>query len=867
MLHFSAKGTGVIYVNLPEGFMANQMHIVPNAIYNTHYSVSANLSDGSSTMVHEGLTMTDKNIQWTVPEDAVSLVITMDCAQQGGMIGGFVEDAEPIVVEEGDIPSSWREVNAPTSGYISSEEDRNTLIERYEDLGHHFTVNMNNPLLVRTDDPAVLELMYIQHPEWRDLSPSEIIANSVPDNLSPHDYAEMVSYQTNLLIGQHGDAYNAARDILVNQNDNTGIELQHALTVSTNRSIHDAKNKFDDDMESLTFRNSLGMVFSQNVSNPNYHPVDVAAMYQEELDAIRDHFQTLIDQANGLVIADGGDVLPPAGDALTEFMDSLPEDLRELFMSLNNEQREALYATLNNKSFLAGVGIGDSNVMVASEGGEIAATSGIDMGEAYEAVGVNVSEVDSNGDVRFIWGNVELDRVNLYAIMEGNTSGKILQSNLPEAGSYIASNSSLGKLDDGTYRLVLTGIGGNVVGVSNNTFIVGDGVDSSNNNVSIDEVFTEGNPSDGVDDSGVSDDGLYVTDGGDDETDDGGDPTETSRGMTVETQAFFDKLPQVSQDAFLAVYDGGTWLERDATDEELKVGRVLVENAGSDIALAIGIAYADSPTEVAAFAEVAVNTYILSTDVVNEDNESSVEHGAGDGNLSWEGVFGWLEDTSPEHITNDSQAAYQGIMTTIEVASQDNNSTISNPLKQLEADELEGEFTVMLQSHNVEFAKMDSKFDHLSLLIIPQNQEHYMNNTMFGHSNGQIAFSIGGNWGSSLTAAFNRSSDMKDHHQNRMIQLEMPDKYLSTAEWVTDLYNSTINFQEESAARKIDYDLFASNNPDMLGRYNGHNSNSFITGLLIATSTSIPPIENLLEGQRHSGWDRPVPLEYYRNDI
>ncbi|MBT4021741.1 hypothetical protein HOD71_00780, partial [Candidatus Peribacteria bacterium] len=648
-IHFSPRHKGVLYVNLPDGVMANQMHVVPNAIWATHVTVNGRVADGENVMLFDEFIMDEKDIQWDIPEDVVGIGAYFESGNQGGSIGSFVVDAAPLV-EEGDIPSSWKNVKVSKTGF-SSEERRHELTERLQELQRHYIVDMNHPLQVKTDDAAIQELMYRSRPEWRNENTDEIIANKMPSHLSEgsSDYSKEFAYQRKLLIQQWGYVFSESRSSLYNTNHNNGVAIEYATQLVLDQSISNPKSKFDNDMESARFRRNLGMVTDAPVSggNPNYHYVDVVNMNLNEITAIMDHFQGLIDIARRLPILDGGNSLPPAGDALTEFMDSLPEDLRELFMSLNNEQREALVAVMNNEGFLDNVALTTNGIMIAYEGGQLTSLEGVDTSDVYNAVGV---EISNDGVVT--WGNVEADRINVYLVevdVNGEwIGGTPLQSNLPEAGSYVFSNNDVDGRN-GRFRIVITSNGvtdlSKAIGISD-TFSIGDGVANEGSN------------------SGVSDDGLYVTDGGDDSgMDDGGDAVETSRGMTVEVRAFFDSLPQVSQDAFLAVYDGGTWLDRDATDEELKVGRVLVENAGSDIALAIGMAYADSPTEVAAFAEVAVNTYTMNTDVVNEDNESPVEHGAGDGNLSWEGVFGWIENTE-EHNLEAQENVTKGILTT-----------------------------------------------------------------------------------------------------------------------------------------------------------------------------------------------------------
>jgi len=115
-------------------------------------------------------------------------------------------------------------------------------------------------------------------------------------------------------------------------------------------------------------------------------------------------------------------------------------------------------------------------------------------------------------------------------------------------------------------------------------------------------------------------------------------------GLSGKYLAFFQSLPAEAQRAFLAYYD--TEFVGPHREGDLTVGRFLVDNAGSEAALAVGRAYASNPAEVAAFAGVAVGTYGHSTLVASTGEVQQVEPGLGTGNFSWEGVFGWVEDNS-----------------------------------------------------------------------------------------------------------------------------------------------------------------------------------------------------------------------------
>jgi len=40
-----------------------------------------------------------------------------------------------------------------------------------------------------------------------------------------------------------------------------------------------------------------------------------------------------------------------------------------------------------------------------------------------------------------------------------------------------------------------------------------------------------------------------------------------------------------------------------------------------------------------------------------------------------------------------------------------------------------------------------------------------------------------------------------------------------------------------------------------------------LTGILFATGTHVSDPNQIFPGQKHPGWEKPVPLEYFREDI
>jgi len=155
-------------------------------------------------------------------------------------------------------------------------------------------------------------------------------------------------------------------------------------------------------------------------------------------------------------------------------------------------------------------------------------------------------------------------------------------------------------------------------------------------------------------------------------------------------------------------------------------------------------AYAEHPKEVEEFVKVVRQTYVVSEEYAS--NGEVLPAGPGNGNFTWEGVFGWIEDTDffgqqpesdPDRLLDD---VYVGMAKVVEYTF----GTSSNPkseeqFQSIDDDSLQGEFRVELQSHPVAFGR-----NHLSLRVVPSDQSTYMNDPRFVRQEDEtVAFTVG----------------------------------------------------------------------------------------------------------------------------
>lgn len=170
---------------------------------------------------------------------------------------------------------------------------------------------------------------------------------------------------------------------------------------------------------------------------------------------------------------------------------------------------------------------------------------------------------------------------------------------------------------------------------------------------------------------------------------------------------------------------------------------------------------------------------------------------------------------------------------------------------------LNAQYVVELQTHPVAFG-----FDHLSILLTPQNPSLYHDDDGDGHadedplfvrrSDGSYALSLGagpslGPLGGTLIAAFNRENDIDIHPAAQRHTLTKPAGYADSRAWANALISRSAGYGDN-----LGYDFF----PETTGN---HNSNSFVAGLLNATGTTVANPATIFAGGDYPGYATPVP--------
>ena len=172
---------------------------------------------------------------------------------------------------------------------------------------------------------------------------------------------------------------------------------------------------------------------------------------------------------------------------------------------------------------------------------------------------------------------------------------------------------------------------------------------------------------------------------------------------------------------------------------------------------------------------------------------------------------------------------------------------------------------VYLKSHHVSFG-----WYHLSIIVIPDNQQLYANESRFTkNADGFWMMTLGAepiksplpsNTGCMVTR-INYKADMDFTSGNAaIVEIPLPKKYKTEDEWIVDLYQGTFRF-----SIWLNYDLFPAKGTD------GYNSNSFVSGLLLLTGCNKDDVRNLSGAfdhlsnfsHVHPGVEKPVPAEHY----
>ncbi len=172
---------------------------------------------------------------------------------------------------------------------------------------------------------------------------------------------------------------------------------------------------------------------------------------------------------------------------------------------------------------------------------------------------------------------------------------------------------------------------------------------------------------------------------------------------------------------------------------------------------------------------------------------------------------------------------------------------------------LNTQYNVELQTHEVLF----SSFDHLSLLITPQNPGLFNDSDgdnradqdplFLRRSDGSFALSIGAGpdevIGGKLISAFNRPYDHTVHPSEERVSLSVPAGMKDSRAWVNELISRSAAYDDQ-----LPYAKFPGITPGVV-----YNSNSFIAGLLSVTGTVLPDLAAVFPDGDYPGLTTPVP--------
>ncbi|MBX7156872.1 MAG: hypothetical protein K1X66_00595 [Verrucomicrobiae bacterium] len=160
--------------------------------------------------------------------------------------------------------------------------------------------------------------------------------------------------------------------------------------------------------------------------------------------------------------------------------------------------------------------------------------------------------------------------------------------------------------------------------------------------------------------------------------------------------------------------------------------------------------------------------------------------------------------------------------------------------------------SIELQTHPVALG-----YSHTSIRITPKGEE-YKNDPRFQQVDeaGRNYTTLGaGPVKNRLTADVDRSNDIGPHPNRIPIGLKNCENESMLIEHILDKFRK---FKSNT-----DYDLFPKNFRNQVWYWpdDGHNSNSFISGLIDASHLDKPSIDVAV----HPGWEKPVPIEYFRS--
>lgn len=159
----------------------------------------------------------------------------------------------------------------------------------------------------------------------------------------------------------------------------------------------------------------------------------------------------------------------------------------------------------------------------------------------------------------------------------------------------------------------------------------------------------------------------------------------------------------------------------------------------------------------------------------------------------------------------------------------------------------------------LQWHKVSGDNSHTLLRITPSDQSHFKTNKNFhlvdGNKNLYLTIGAGPEWGK-LVSDLNRKSDAEPH-TGKYRQVARPNKYRTESDFIDQLLANDANYGDH-----LDYDLFPATvgNERWWVADDGYNSNSYVSGLLLATDVRPLPQPTVTV----PGYQKPVPKEYFQ---
>lgn len=210
------------------------------------------------------------------------------------------------------------------------------------------------------------------------------------------------------------------------------------------------------------------------------------------------------------------------------------------------------------------------------------------------------------------------------------------------------------------------------------------------------------------------------------------------------------------------------------------------------------------------------------------------------------------EHPTSREITPSNQKAQEEFLKVVDLIITEGKAAYEKALEAQKIKAKDCSNSVELQTHPVKFG-----YYHTSIRITPKSEE-FKNDPRFKQvdEEGRHYTTLGaGPVYNRLTADVDRPNDIGPHPYRIPLGLKNCENESIIIEHVLDKFRK---FRSNT-----DYDLFPENpyNQAWYLADDGHNSNSFISGLIDASHLDKPSIDVAI----HPGWNKPVPIKYFRS--